>query len=201
MKKKLRYTRTTGVVTPTIFIIDSRTIFKRFLMTTTYNTANVLAFYDSWVEGTLTPEASSEALPNYTELISNVDTVTGSILPIVRSNFDSRTKGDEDDVIVIFINDHIDYNNVVMMYFLEVAKYYSSRAPKMQFYKINLSKNDLPQLDIEENSRLPAIRIFTKRNSKTVPYDFHEDINNYIESVKNIKLFIEFYKFWPLIVS
>lgn len=201
MKKKLRYERPTDNSDPYVFILDSRTIFKRFLMTVpiSYTTTDVIQFYDDWREDSLTPEAISEALPNYTELINNINTLTGSILPIVRNNFTSRTQGDEDDIVVIFINNNIDYNNIMMMYFLEVAKYYSSRAPRMQFYKINMSLNDLPEFDIGENSRLPAIKIWTKRNNKQSPYDFHDDINNYVESVRNIKTFIEFYKFHPLI--
>ena len=197
MKEKLKYTRATGNVAPSVWIIDSNTVYKRYLMTTSYSQANLIAFYDSWREGSLTPQAVTESLPNYTELISSSESV--AILPIVRSNFFSRCTGDDDDVVVVFTNTNIDYNNIVMMYFLEVAKYYSSRAPRMQFYSINLSLNELPELDIGEDSRLPAIRIYTKRNAKSSPYDFHADINNYVESVSNIKTFIEFYKFHDLI--
>jgi len=209
---KLRFTRSFsltesgGITTkaytdtsPYVWIIDNSTVFKRFKLSTSVNKANILAFYNSWKANSLTPEAISEALPNYTELISNYDTVLSSILPIVRSNFETRTKGDSDDVVVIFTNNNIDYSNTLMLYFLEVAKYYSSRAPRMQFYQINMSLNELPDLNIEENSRLPAIKIYTKRNNKITPYDFHDDINNYVDSVANYKLFLEKFKFHPLI--
>ena len=168
-------------------------------MSTVYTSDNIVAFYNSWSNGTLTPLASSQALPNYTELVSNIDTLNGSVLPIVRSNYNSRTKIDDDDIVVIFINNNIDFNNTIMLYFLEVAKYYSSRAPRMQFYKINMSLNDLPELNIDENSKLPAIKLYSIRNKKTTPYDFHDDIANYVDSVANYKDFIEKYKFNPLI--
>lgn len=168
-------------------------------MSTVYTSDNIVAFYTSWVNGSLIPLANSQALPNYTELISNIDTLHGSVLPIVRSNFNSRTKIDDDDVVVIFINNNIDFNNTIMLYFLEVAKYYSSRAPRMQFYKINMSLNDLPDLNIDDNSNLPAIKLYSIRNKKTAPYDFHDDIANYVDSVANYKAFIEKYKFHPLI--
>lgn len=199
MKDKLRYTRAVGNVLPSVWIIDSTIVFKRFLSTYSYSQSNIIKFYDEWRRGTAVPQAATDVLPNYTELVSRADSVT--ILPIVRSNFFSRCTGDEDDVIVVFINNNIDYNNIVMMYILEVAKYYSSIAPRMQFYSINLSLNDLPEFDIGEDSRLPAIRIFTKRNAKSTPFDFHADVSNYIESVANIKSFIEKYRFWPKLVN
>lgn len=173
-------------------------------MTTSYSITNISTFYSNFLSGSLSPEASSESLPNYTELISNIDSLNGAVLPIVRSNFFARTIGTtnnpvSDDVVVIFINDNIDFNNTIMLYFLEVAKYYSSRAPKMQFYKINMSLNDLPELNIDENSRLPAIKLYSNKNAKAKPYDFHDDIANYVDSVDNYKSFLEKYKFNPLV--
>lgn len=165
----------------------------------TFNVNDVNTFYTSWLNGSLTPIASSQALPNYTDLIANSNSITGTILPIVRSNFETRCKGDTDDIIVMFINNSIDYNNTIMLYYLEAVNYYAPKAPNMHFYQINMSLNDLPEYNIDENSRLPSMKIFTYRNNKQKPYDFHDDLSNYVDSVANYKLFIEKYKFNPFI--
>lgn len=184
-------------------MLSSTTIFKRYKKPVSVtdsangilNTNEIIDFYNSFLADSLTPEAVSEALPNYTQLISNIGEISGSILPIVRSNFEARTKGNDDDVVVVFINNNINYSNTIMLYMLEVAKFYSSRAPKLQFYSINMSLNELPEYGVEENSYLPAIKLFSRRNNKTKPYDFHDDVSNFVESVSNIKIFIEKYMF------
>lgn len=190
--------------TPYVYLIDNSIVFKRYKKTLSTESGtgvitlnNMLSFYNSWRGNSLTPEAVTEALPNYTALIA--DSTLSIVLPIVRSNYNSRVAGNANDIVVIYINSNIDYSNTILLYFLEVAKYYSSRAPKMQFYSINLSLNELPELNIDDNSYLPAIKIYSKRNNKASPYDFHDDISNYVESVANFKAFIEKYKFHPLI--
>lgn len=172
IKKKLKFSRafTTSLnfniytdTTPYVYLIDNSIVFKRYKKTLStesgtgvLNLNNMLTFFNSWRSNSLTPEAITEPLPNYTALIA--DSTLSIVLPIVRSNYNSRVAGNANDIVVIYLNSNIDYSNTILLYFLEVAKYYSSRAPKMQFYSINLTLNELPELNIDDNSYLPAVK-------------------------------------------
>jgi len=125
-----------------VFILDYGTgSLKFYRLDTSINEESIKSFYQYWKDGLLKPLLRSEIIPPFSE--------SEEVQKIVGRNYLSKVMDLQNDAFVLFYFDGCGETCVKMLQMIESLAAKLSPLRVLKFYRINLSLNDVPGLQIK----------------------------------------------------